>query len=265
MPFVVRDSVRIHYETAGEGPALVFLHALPFDHTLYLYQIAHFSTRFRCIAIDFRGFGQTDAVTTPYGLSDLCDDAIAVCAAEKVKGAIVLGTSIGSKAALLLGLDRPDLFKAVIAVGAGNKPAPASAGRIEAYRKTGRDGFHPKHLASVVSGKFAASPLGRYFLDAMAERGRVLGMTGEAMARTVAAAHDRDLRPRLPGLTVPLLVVNGEFDNSREGGTETARLVPHARHEILTDTGHACCLEDPARFDAVVTRFLADIGRLPAV
>jgi pimeloyl-ACP methyl ester carboxylesterase len=263
MPYVTRDSVRTHYVMAGEGPAFVFLHPLPFDHTVYRYQLAHFSTWFRCIAIDFRGFGRSDAVTTKYGLGDLCDDVLAVCAAEDVKEAVLLGTSIGSKAVLQLGLDRPDLFKAVIAVGAGNKPAKDHGRRIEAYRTEGRDGFHPKHLASVVTNEFAASPLGAHLLGTMLERGRALGMTGEAMARSVGAAHDRDLRPRLPSMSVPLLVINGEHDNSRPGGTETAKLVPSARHEILADRGHACCLEDPAGFDALVIDFLTQHAMMP--
>lgn len=262
MPFSLRAGVRTYYETAGEGPALVFLHALPFDHTLYLYQMAHFSTWFRVIGIDFRGFGRSDAVTEPYGLSDLCDDAFAVCAKEGVSKAIVLGTSIGSKAALLLGLDRPDLVRAVIAVGAGNKPSPAALDRMKAYRTEGRDGFHPKHLRGVVSDAFAATPRGKYLLAAMLERGRALGMKGEAMARSVEAAHDRDLRPRLPGMSVPTLVINGEHDTSLSGGTETAKLVPGARHEIIKDAGHACCLEDPATFDRLILDFLRKAGLL---
>ena len=44
----------------------------------------------------------------------------------------------------------------------------------------------------------------------------------------------------------------------------TAELIPGARHAILPATGHACCIEDPAGFDARVTGFLASIGRLPA-
>jgi pimeloyl-ACP methyl ester carboxylesterase len=262
VPYSTNGGVRSWYEVAGEGPALLFLHPLPFDHTVYQYQLAHYSTWFRCIAMDFRGFGRTDAVTEKYGLSDLGDDALAVLKQEKVDKAIVLGTSIGSKTALLLGLDHPEIFRAVIAVGAGNKPAPEAVNRVAAYKDRGRDGFHPQHLRSVVSPAFASSPLGTYFLTRMAERAKVLGMKGEAMSRTVEAAHDRDIRSRLPGMKPPLLVVNGEFDNSLPSGTETAKLVPGSRHEILKDAGHACCLEDPAAFDRVVLDFLRQKGLL---
>lgn len=262
MPQINRNGVDIYYTTDGEGPALLMLHALPFDHTLYRYQIAHFSTWFKVIAMDLRGFGRSASPPVQYGLNDICDDALAIAKAEGIDQAIVLGTSIGSKAVMLLGLDHPEFCRAVIAVGAGNKPSAHHQSHIDGYM-AGRENFHAKHLRSVVSPAFADSQLGAHLLATMLERGRALNMSGEGMARTVAAAHDRDLRPRLPGLRPPLLVLNGEFDNSLSGGTETVSLVPRARHRILKDCGHACCLEDPQTFDAHVIEFLTDKGLMP--
>ena len=48
---------------AGDGPAMVLVHANPFDHDLWLYQTAHFSTWFRVIGIDIRGYGRSSKVT----------------------------------------------------------------------------------------------------------------------------------------------------------------------------------------------------------
>jgi pimeloyl-ACP methyl ester carboxylesterase len=41
--------------------------------------------------------------------------------------------------------------------------------------------------------------------------------------------------------------------------------VPGAVHKILPGTGHACCIEDPAEFDALVIDFLHARGLLPAL
>ena len=81
MPYVKRNDANLYYEKSGQGPALVLLHALPFDHTLYLYQIAHFSSCFTVLALDFRGFGRSTSPDAPYGLGDLCDDVLAICQA----------------------------------------------------------------------------------------------------------------------------------------------------------------------------------------
>jgi pimeloyl-ACP methyl ester carboxylesterase len=42
-----------------DAPALVFLHGFPESHRSWRHQIAHFSGRYRCIAPDQRGYGQS--------------------------------------------------------------------------------------------------------------------------------------------------------------------------------------------------------------
>jgi pimeloyl-ACP methyl ester carboxylesterase len=47
-------------------------------------------------------------------------------------------------------------------------------------------------------------------------------------------------------------------------GKRTASLIPGAVHKVLPKTGHACCIEDPAGFDAFVSEFLGAHGFMPA-
>jgi pimeloyl-ACP methyl ester carboxylesterase len=65
-------------------------------------------------------------------------------------------------------------------------------------------------------------------------------------------------------LTVPTLVINGEYDNSLKAGRRTASLIPNAVHKVLPKTGHACNIEDPAAFDAWVVEFLRQHGLMPS-
>ena len=71
MPLLNRDGVDIWYETTGDGSPLVLIHANPFDHDLWLYQTAHFSTWFRVIGVDIRGYGRSSKVATPFTLKDM--------------------------------------------------------------------------------------------------------------------------------------------------------------------------------------------------
>jgi len=57
MPYSRSNGTDIWYEVAGDGPALVLVHANPFDHDLWLYQTAHFSTWFKVIGIDIPAMG----------------------------------------------------------------------------------------------------------------------------------------------------------------------------------------------------------------
>ena len=60
------NGLKIYYEVSGEGLPFVMVHANPFDHNLWMYQIAHFSTYFKVIAIDIRGYGRSDKPETPF-------------------------------------------------------------------------------------------------------------------------------------------------------------------------------------------------------
>jgi pimeloyl-ACP methyl ester carboxylesterase len=61
----------------------------------------------------------------------------------------------------------------------------------------------------------------------------------------------------------PTLVINGAHDVSLQRGTETASNIPGAKHVVIPGTGHACCIEDPAAFDAAVREFLQARGLWP--
>jgi len=79
MPYNTRNGVKTYYEVSGDGYPFVFMHANPFDRRMFLYQTTHFSTYFKVINIDLRGYGYSDKPATPVTMADLCEDAVAVC------------------------------------------------------------------------------------------------------------------------------------------------------------------------------------------
>ena len=114
---------------------MVLVHANPFDNTLWTYQAAHFSTWFKVISVDIRGYGRSIKQTTPFTLKDMCDDVVGVMRDAGVERAVLMGCSVGSSIALLLGLDHPELFDAVILVGGNSEPSDRFQHRIDGYVK----------------------------------------------------------------------------------------------------------------------------------
>jgi haloalkane dehalogenase len=55
------DSTVVHYLDEGEGPTLLMLHGNPTWSFLYRRMVPYLSDRFRCIAIDYPGFGLSRA------------------------------------------------------------------------------------------------------------------------------------------------------------------------------------------------------------
>lgn len=262
MPHSSETGVRIHYETAGEGPAMVLIHANAFDHDLWMYQTAHFSTWFRIVASDIRGYGRSDKVTAPYSLSDMAADVAGVCRKEGVREAIVGGVSVGSAIAMMLALEHPSLVRALILVGgASARPASYDA-RIRGYEQGGVASYQRGHIAECFAPGFANTPRGRYLTDMFVERGTRLD--GRAIGQVFRARGEVHLTPRLAALAIPTLVVNGEHDMSLADGRLTAAAIPGAWHRELKGAGHCCNIEDPVGFDAVMTDFLVHHRLMPA-
>jgi 3-oxoadipate enol-lactonase len=260
------NGLDIYYEKVGSGPALVLIHALPFDHNLWLYQVERFSARYTTLAMDLRGLGRSAKPRTPFSLEDMGNDILGILRDEGVTSALVLGCSIGSKLALMLACDRPDIFKAAILVGGNSGPQAQFDHRIAAYREHQAKGtlqdYHHGHSRHGVTQAWADSSIGRHLLQGFVERGAALD--AESLAQVFGALTVSDLTDRLPAYKSPTLIVNGEFDNALKGGTRTASLIPQAEHKIIPGTGHCCFLEDPAAFDALVRDFLARNRLWPA-
>jgi pimeloyl-ACP methyl ester carboxylesterase len=260
MPYSRRNGVDIWYEVAGDGPAMVLVHANPFDHDLWLYQTAHFSTWFRVISVDLRGYGRSSKVTEPFTLTDICNDVLGVMEGLAVERAILGGCSVGSGTGILLALDHPHRFDALVLVGGNSGASNRFQKRIDGYTADLRN-YHLAHMREIVRTEFADSRLGRHLLNMFVERQPRL--KPQAIARVFMAGNHTDTTARLPQMRVPTLVINGESDHSLPAGRKTASLIPGAVHKVLPGTGHACCLEDPAGFDALVIDFLRSRGLMP--
>jgi 3-oxoadipate enol-lactonase len=254
MPYASRNNVKTYYEVSGEGFPLVLVHANPFDRRMFMYQVAHFSTFFKVINIDLRGYGYSDKPAIPITMTDLCDDVVAVCLQEGAREALFLGVSVGGVMGLQLGLDHPELFKALILVGCSSMPGDRYQSRIDGYMNEGVSAYHIQHLTSLVRKGFPQTKLGKYLLGMHTEMDARL--SAPAIAEIFHALQNRDLTARLPELKMPVLIVNGEFDNSLKRSQQMSTKIAGAEHRIIPGAGHACCLEDPVTFDEIVLSFL---------
>ncbi len=263
MPLSRANGVDIWYEVSGEGPPLVLVHANPFDHDLWLYQRARFSTWFRVIAVDIRSYGRSARVETPFTIDDMTDDVWGVMADTRAVPAVIMGISVGSRIVMKMAIDRPRDVAAVIAVGSGSEPRGANFDRrIAGYEGPDLPAYHARHLRELVAPGFPATRLGAHLLAMFSERDPTL--SGKAIAQGFRALAVSDVTEGCRGLDVPVLVVNGAFDNALPRGRAMAEILPRGRHVTIAGTGHACCLEDPAAFDAAAIDFLRAEKLMPA-
>src|SRR5256712_10905937 len=100
------DGVRLYYEDAGTGTAVVFVHEFAGDHRSWEPQLRHFSRRYRCIAYNARGYPPSDVPQEleRYSQARARDDIRCVLDALGIQRAHVVGLSMGAFATLHFGM-----------------------------------------------------------------------------------------------------------------------------------------------------------------
>ena len=86
------DGVEIVYTAEGKGePALVFIHGGLADRTFWLNQIEAFKRRFKVIALDLAGHGESGCNRSKWSMQAFAGDVQAVLAAERINRAVLIG------------------------------------------------------------------------------------------------------------------------------------------------------------------------------
>jgi pimeloyl-ACP methyl ester carboxylesterase len=243
------------YETRGEGPALVLLHAFPFDRRMWSEELARLSGNRRVITVDLRGFGDSPLWGSP-SVDDFADDVVRLLDALGVPMASVGGMSAGGYVALaILARHRARVAALILAdTRAAGDSDVARAARDATVQTIKRDG-----PAAFVHGVPAR------LLSPHADEGlrlRVRDLCCERAETLVAATRawrDRpDRTELLARIDVPTLVICGGED-SLATPTEmraVAAVIADAEYVEIAGAGHLSNLEAPDRFDDAVARFL---------
>jgi Alpha/beta hydrolase family len=88
----------LYYERMGRtGPVMAFVHPNPMDQSCWIFQMAHMSTWFRCIAIDIPGYGRSPKARDGLTMRDMAEGCWEAIETEFPKEpAILVGCSVGS-------------------------------------------------------------------------------------------------------------------------------------------------------------------------
>ena len=109
----------LYYERMGRsGPIMAFLHPNPMDQSCWLYQMAHLSTWYRCIAIDLPGYGRSPKAARGLNMDDLAEACwAAIDDIEASQRAVLVGCSVGSAVVHYMHLQQPQPTRAVVLSG----------------------------------------------------------------------------------------------------------------------------------------------------
>src|SRR5690349_3936761 len=116
---VVSTRGEIVYHAFGAGPVILFLNGLGASWQGLRHQVAHFSSRYRCLVWDYRGLYRDQPASGPHSISDHARDALAILDAEGATRAVLVGWSLGVQVALQMFALAPHAVSMLLLVGGG--------------------------------------------------------------------------------------------------------------------------------------------------
>jgi pimeloyl-ACP methyl ester carboxylesterase len=250
--------MELAHDDVGRGPCVVLIHGHPFDRSLWQPQVEALATRFRVVAPDLRGFG--DSPVTPHSVSlrEYARDIEELLDRLGIDRAAPVGLSMGGLVAMELATAHPERCWALGLVTTTAEPVTPEerALRRERADLVERDGMQVliDYMHTGLYGPRCPVEV-RDRVDAMMARAPAQGAAAALRGR----AERPDYRHRLRQLDLPAFVCTGA-DDPWSDATVTAEIVEHLQRPELTvvdGVGHLPNLEAEAAFNRALIEFLS--------
>jgi pimeloyl-ACP methyl ester carboxylesterase len=267
------DGVSLHYLEAGTGKPILMIPGWSQTAEQFRHQLDGLSDRYRVIAIDLRGHGESDKPEFGYKISRLAKDVRDTIEALDLNEVNILGHSMGSSVIWnYYDLYGPDRLSKLLLIDQmpmiTSNPAWSEEDRVNSGAI-----FNPQSLYETINA--LAGPDGvettRGFIGNMVTKSipegdkewiieRNLRMPRQYAATLLYNHATQDWRDLIPRLALPTLVVGGRVSVVPWQSQEwIAAQVPGARLEIFEEEeggNHFMFIEGHQKFNAIVADFV---------
>jgi 3-oxoadipate enol-lactonase len=244
----------------GAGDAVVFLHGVGSDKSVWDAQLGYLSATRRVLALDYPGYGESSLPAYDLNLEEVARYVFGAMDTLRIERAHIVGLSMGGVVGLEMQRQHPARLRSLVLADAFAKH-PLGQEIIERSHRA---------VATMTMRHFAeqrvevlltanASPIVRQnVVETMA---RIDKRTYRWSSQAVWTA---DYREHLSSITTPTLVLVGEDDQPTppELSEELANNISGAKLEIIARAGHLSNLDRPALFNSIVRQFIESIERV---
>ena len=255
----VQPNVRLHVRDWGNGKPVVLVHGWPLSNAMYDYQMTELARKgFRAISVSLRGYGKSNQPWGPYTYDVFADDLKTVLDTLQVDGATLGGFSMGGAIVIRYVVRHQSARVAKLALfGAAAPSWTRRADYPHGHDRTMADAIlrtldvdRPRQFREFgkIFGKSETS-----ISEGHAQWLYDVSMQASpyAVAESVVALRDTDLRADLGWIAVPTAVFHGlhdmicpfSFAEQMVQGIKNAVLVP------FENSGHGLFLEEKEKFN----------------
>ncbi|HYO90376.1 MAG TPA: alpha/beta hydrolase [Pyrinomonadaceae bacterium] len=260
------SGAQVYYELAGEGPALVLVHAGIADARMWDEQFRAFAQSFRVVRYDRRGFGRTQTVDG--GSYSHHEDLHALLRFLGITRASLVGCSQGGKAVTDFTLEHPSMTQALVLVASALGGFEFEGGQPRQFEELVRadeagdaERVNELELQIWVDGPHREP----HEVDASI-RERVREMNRIALLASENSGAEQPLEPpavkRLGEIGVPTLIITGDLDTPKTlaAARVLAQKIEGAQSVVIKDAAHLPNMERPEEFNRHVLSFLGGLN-----
>lgn len=253
----VEPGVSLYVEDLNPGGSktIVFLHGWPLSHKQFEYQFNVLPAMgYRCIGIDWRGFGKSDKPIHGYNYDRLADDIRSVVGALQLKNFILAGHSTGGAIAIrYMARHHGNGVSKLVLIDA----AAPKGFTTETANQLLAESFHdrPKMMRGITDTfffQYISGPFAEWFFQMGLEA------AGWSTAAIIVMLRDERLDADLPKIGVPTLIIHGIHDKVIPF-TQAHELHQKIRNSQLVPfdySGHGAFWEERDKFNQTLARFI---------
>ena len=247
--------LRLSVLEAGTGDPIIFVHGVVTTSNIFPKYVAAYSPAFRGIAVDLRGYGDSDKPATGFTIDQFARDLIKLADALRIDKAVWVGVSMGGMILQRLALDHPERVRALVLVSTTDGAMILD----EEIPTIGAPRDYKEVSKTMIVESFPQDTPSKTY-QPLLDR---IGTWNATVIREALTSMSRfNVHGQLSRINAPTLIMVGAKD-----GVATPTIAQGIQAQIPGaqlvefDTGHFMMAEDPEKFRAVLGDFLKQLKR----
>jgi pimeloyl-ACP methyl ester carboxylesterase len=247
------DSVKIVFNQQGKGePAIIFIHGWTNPKEIWDDPVAHFSEKYRAIAIDLAGSGESGNNRSEWTMEAFGSDVVSVINKLKLDDVVLVGFSMGTTVVIEAANKLPEKVIGVVLVDDLMDPDVQYPPEVAAFfdsvlmdlvtdmtnEKLVRLGFYKKNPEA------AFQRLSELYPDTVSQIG-----WNESLHGYINWINE-SLTESIEQLKVPVTAINSDMEPTKVEAW--MKYIPSFRAKIMTDVGHLVFWDNPEEFNRLL-------------
>jgi 3-oxoadipate enol-lactonase len=256
------NGIQINYRIDGPdgAPWVTMSNSLATTHRMWDPQMAAFTKQYRVLRYDKRGHGESEVAPGPYTFKVLADDVLALLDALSIRQTHFVGLSMGGMTGMAMALGKPGVLRTLVLCDTTSRDPLGDPALWQQRIDAVRSGGGMEAMVEPTVARFLTSDTAKTRPElADAVRAMVRQTPVDGYIACCQAIAKLNLTDRLPGITVPTLIVVGADDPATtvEMSRTIHQRITGSELAVLKNAAHLSNMEQADAFNEAVLGFLA--------